>query len=113
MINYVHWVPAADLPKKVTIKKPFCGIFNYKLMVNLLCFCNYSQFHAINFRTNLTAAQSDCVLLLFENIFKGCEIKNTIRDGGSTALYTAFTIYFVNTDYNIGTCLLLLLLYTA
>ena len=75
-------------------------------MVNLLCFCNYSQFHAINFRTNLTAAQSDCVLLLFENIFKGGEIKNTIRDRGSAALYTAFTIYFVNTDYNIETCLL-------
>ena len=50
---------------------------------------------------------------LFENIFKGCEIKNAIRDGGSTALYTALTIYFVNTDYNIETCLLLLLLYTA
>ena len=99
--------------KKSDNKKPICGIFNYKLMVNLLCFCNYSQFHAINFRTNLTAAQSDCVLLLFENIFKGCEIKNTIRDGLSTALYTAFSIYFVNTDYNIETCLLLLLLYTA
>ena len=23
MINYVHWVPAADLPKKVTIKNQF------------------------------------------------------------------------------------------
>ena len=66
-------------------------------MVNLLCFCNYSQFPAINFRTNLTAAQSDCVLLLFENIFKGYEIKNTI------ALYTAFTIYLVNTVYYIET----------
>ena len=67
-------------------------------MVNLMCFCNYSQFHAINFRTNLTAAQSDCVLLLFENIFKGYEIKNTIREEGSIALYTVFTINF-NTVY--------------
>ena len=74
-------------------------------MVNLLCFCNYSQFHAINFRTNLTAAQSDCVLLLFENIFKGYEIKNTIREEGSITLYTVFTINLVNTVYYIETAL--------
>ena len=29
--------------------------------------------------------------------------KNTIRDGGSTALYTAYTVYTVDTIYTIQT----------
>ena len=31
--------------------------------------------------------------------------KNTIRDGGSTALYTAYTVYTVDTVYTIQTAL--------
>ena len=33
------------------------------------------------------------------------QLKNTIRDGGSTALYTAYTVYTVDNVYTVQTAL--------